>query len=367
MKQRIFYCAILLGAALVARAEGLKKEHVAADAKWLVHLDMDALRKTEIGDFLLNRFVLPKVNEASGELKINASNILQRVTSLTAYGADFTKGVNASGVLLISSDDETQKALEGVLVAQILADTNGPVKKLEADQAMYSLANQVFLSPLKGGTVVISKSQAEVEVARDLLSGKSPSLASTKTFSEFPSLSNSFVFLGIADTLNVPNPFQAKAKVLQMADGGQIALGERDQDMFLQLALRGKTAEVTRQIQQVFEGMLALVTLGQPEIPELMDLAKSTKVSSVDQVVSIQVQYPAAKVIAKMNDLMAPKPPQEKAPKQKVKSKNKKLKQPKPEVDPEKPEAPQAEPAKPDAPKPEAEVSAAPAPAEPSK
>jgi hypothetical protein len=324
MKYRIEFCALLLAIGVAAQADALNKEHISPDAKWLVHIDCDNLRQSQIGAFLLTNVLAPKVAEATGELKFNVTNLLQRISSITAYGRDFMAGPGATGVLLINSDSETQKALEGLLVAQILANTNGPVKKLEDHEPpLYSFANQVFISPQKGGPIVISKSEAQIDATRELLAGKGPSLASTKTFGDFPVVANSFFFLGVADALSLPNSIPAQAKVLQMANGGRVALGEHGDQVFLDLALRGKTAEVSREIQQVIEGMVALVSLGQPDNPDLMDLAKSTKVSCVDQLITISLEYPTGKVLARLNQEMTPKPRKDATPHHKAKSKAK--------------------------------------------
>jgi hypothetical protein len=333
MKHQFASWAAFLAMALAAQADPLNKQHVAGDAKWLIHLDCDNLRRTQIGDFLLQNLLAPKLAEATGDLKFNLSNVVQRISSVTAYGTDFSIGPVPTGVLLINTDTETQKALEGLLVAQILANTNGPVKKLEGDgaQSVYSFANQVFIAPEKGGPIVISKSQAQLDATRELLAGKGPSLATSKNLNEFPVIANSFFFVGLADAASLPNSIPAQAKVLQMADGGRIALGEKEDRVFLDLALRGKTVEVTRQIQQVIEGMVALVSLGQPENAELTELVKSTKVAAADQVISISVNYPTSKVIARLKEGMAPKLQKDKpAAKQKAKARAKAKQKPTP-------------------------------------
>ena len=92
-----------------------------------------------------------QIAQATNQLKFDFSNLFQKITSITAYGTDFKNGPQADGVLIINADTETQKALEGLLVAQILAVTNGPVKKLENDSmALYSIAMRFSFPPTKG-------------------------------------------------------------------------------------------------------------------------------------------------------------------------------------------------------------------------
>jgi hypothetical protein len=310
MHYRTFICPFLLALTMAVHATALNQEQVSPDAKWLLHVDLENLRKTKAGDFLLNRFLAQQIAQVTNQLKFDVSNLFQKITSVTAYGTDFKKGPQADGVLLINADTETQKALEGVLVAQILADTNGPVKKLEHDSmALYSIANEIFVSPDKGGVVIVSKSQHQIEQARDLMAGKKASGSSNKLFTNFPNASKSFFFLGAAAAFTDAGGLPAQAKILQTADGGGLVLGEDADQLFLNLTLRAKTPEVAKQIQQVIEGMAALVSLGQIENQDLLQLAKSAKVSSTAELVSVNVDYPVAKVLA----LLSPETPPKKA------------------------------------------------------
>jgi hypothetical protein len=340
MNYKIISCALLLSAGMLARADALNKQHVSADAKWLVHVDCDYLRQTKVGEFLFNRFLAPKIAEVGASFKLDASNLVQRISSLTAYGTDFKKGPDANGVLLINSDAETQKALEGLLVAQMLADTNGPVQKIsEADApALYSFGGQVFIAPQKGGPIVISKAEDQVETARELLAGKGQSLAASKNLQTLAPASDSFFFVAAAEALELPK-LPAEAKILQMAEGVRVALGEKAERVFLDLGLRAKTSEVTKEIQQVIEGMVALVKISQAENTELMDLAKSTKVTSSNQLVSLNIEYPANKVIARLNEELSDKPIK-KAQKAKAKGKAKAKKEPPKAEEDEKDQAP---------------------------
>ena len=67
--------------------------------------------------------------------------------------------------------------------------------------------------------------------------------------------------------------------------------------------------------------MVALVSLGQPDNQDLLQLAKSTKVSSTPETVSLNVDYPVAKVLALLSEQTAPKKPKTKHSRHSQKSK----------------------------------------------
>ena len=309
MKHALLLCGAMLAWHTPAPAGSLKKEQIPADAKWLLHVDGDNLRGSKVGEYLFTKVLGGQIAGASEQFHFDFSNVLQKVSSVTAYGTDFKKGPEANGVLLINFDGETQKALQGLLAAQLLADTNGPVKKLEQESGtLYSIANEIFLTLEKDQPVLLSKSRSEIEKVHEVLAGKGPSIASNKTFSGYPNLSNSFFFLGVAEGFSDPKIIPPQAKALQMADGGRLALGESADQLLLNLNLRGKSADVTKQIQQVLEGMLALVSLGQPENEDLMQLARLTKVSATPEMVTLAMEYPVAKALAMLEEHSKPAP-----------------------------------------------------------
>ncbi|MBI3415595.1 MAG: hypothetical protein HY043_09805 [Verrucomicrobia bacterium] len=310
MKHVIFLCAAMLACHSPVKAGPLIKEQIPADAKWLLHLDGDNLRGTKLGDYLFNQVLGKQLAGAGEQFHFDFSNVLQKVGSLTAYGTDFKKGPEANGVLLINSDGETRKALQGLLAAQLLADTNGPVKKMEQDsRTLYSIANEIFLTLEADRPVIVSKSRSEIDRVHEVLAGKGPSVAANKTFSGYPTMSNGFFFIGVAEGFSAPDIIPPQAKALQMADGGRLALGESADRLSLNLSLRGKSAEVTKQIQQVLEGMVALISLGQPENEDLMQLARSTKVSSTPEIVTLMMEFPVAKALAMLNEHTKPAEP----------------------------------------------------------
>ncbi len=80
-------------------------------------------------------------------------------------------------------------------------------------------------------------------------------------------------------------------------------LGEKADLLFVNLALKAKDSEIIQQIRQVLEGMTALVALGQSENKELMELMQGTKVSSTDKIVTVNIEYPLAKAMGRLNEV----------------------------------------------------------------
>lgn len=310
MKMKLALVALLATFAGSVLAEPLAKEHVDQNAKWLLHIDFDQFRASRFGQFLINDVIVKQVEAAKAQGNSFLSNmdvvkIITQVHSLTAYGTSFDTGENIDGVLLLQVEPETRKILEGA-AAGMLLQGDGPLTKTNEDGlTLYSLQEQFFASPQEKGVIVFSKSKAKLKTAVALLAGKGKSLAHSKTFTDFPPIKDSFILLAVAegfqDNLHIP----PEAKVLKQADGARIVLGERNSNVFLNLALKAKDSEVVTQIQQVVEGIVALGTLSQSENKELQQLVQSVKVVATDKVLSVNAAYPVDSLITRANEMLA--------------------------------------------------------------
>ncbi len=316
----------------VGSASPLPRQRIPADAKWLFHADLVGFRASQIGHYVQTNFLSGPLKEVSSNLKFDAEALLRKVTSVTAYGSDFKKNDPeaslTSGVLILQTDTETQQIVEGALAAQLLANTNSPLKKLQTQPyPLYAVGKDLFGAIQPEGVILLGKSRERINQATQVLGGKLPNLSGGQGFTDFPATSDSFVFLGVAEGFNQLIDLPPQVKVLQMADGVRIVLGEKAELLFVDLALKSKSAEIVTQIQQVLQGIVALFSLGAPENQDLSELVRSTKVTAADKIVAVGMQFPVAKALALIakggqQDMDAPKPERRSSKPGKKKSKH---------------------------------------------
>lgn len=334
--------ALLMVGSPFAQSAPLQKTQVAEGAKWVVHLDWERFRETQVGGFLKTNVIAKALEDSKESMPIDVNALLDKVISVTAYGTDYKTQPANDGVLILKTDAKGQEIVEGLLAAQLLANTNGPIKQLQTKPyPLYSMQDQVFGSIQPSHTILLSKSREQLDRAREVLAGKAPNLSRDRSFSEFTKGPEGYFFLGVAEGFNENAAMPPQAKVLQMADGGRIMLGEREEKLWLELGLKAKTKEVVTQIQQVVQGMVALFSLGQPENKELSELVAGVKVSTKDHLVFVGVDYPVAKALAKLNEELEAK---SKATSSKPAKKKKKKGPPTPEEDPQSPPQEKPEP-----------------------
>jgi hypothetical protein len=303
MKYSLYLITWLVSLSATAWAGPLQKKQVSADAKWLVHLDLENLRATEVGKFIAKN--IAGIAKAQSSVKMDFNAIFQQVSHITAYGDQYEIGPKADGVLLLKMDGEARKIVEGLLAAQMLSDKDESIKKTQDDTSVtYSMKNEIFVAIQSDHLAIVSKSQKRIDNAKAVLSGNAANLNSASAFSAFPAAPNTFFFLGIAEAFNQNIAMLPQAKILQMADGGRLVLGEKTGNLFVELILKGKTREVIEQIKQVIEGITALVSLSQIDNPELQQLVRSTKVSAKDNLVQVSVEYPVAKALERFGQVL---------------------------------------------------------------
>jgi hypothetical protein len=280
---------------LAVTAAPLNRSQVSADAKWLLHLDVDALRKTLLGSNLMKRVVEEAGEDLKEDAHIDLPSILTNTSSILAYGTDFKSGKDGKGVLIWQGSKEIEQIASGFLVQQAEAAKagSGNVKLVrEGEKPVYAFGDDMNIMVRPGGGLILGRSLEQIDLATRVLDGKAGSLQTTETFKEYAPLPGGFFFLALAEGFGKEAEVPAQANVLKLTDGGRLALGESDGRLHLQLALKAQSKDVTQQIQQVIQGILAVATMTQGENPDLQQVLRDTKVQVDDRRVSVDVSVP---------------------------------------------------------------------------
>lgn len=279
------------------------REQVPADVKWVLHLDLDNFRSTQVGDCLVKGKLEKDMAKARADLKtyLDFDFDWTRIGSLTAYGMDFASRGKAHGVLLLQTSMDVQQGLETAISKQAQAGVDGNVRKLQdAPVPIYSVREEMFVALPPGKPVVVAKTEDLLNRGLAVLAGQGANLASTQAFLDFPPAPKGFVFLAMAAGFADQAPIPPQAQILKMTDAGQLAMGETGDRMFLTATLKAKTAEIGGQMEQVIRGLMALGALGQPQNQDWQQLIQSTRVSVRDRMVTVGLELPVLTVVQKI-------------------------------------------------------------------
>lgn len=288
----------------VPMAAPLQEAKVAADAKWVLHLDLDAFRQTQVGGYLADEVIEKKFSAAQEEQNIRFETSLKKIHSVTAYGTRF--GEKQEGVLLVNTTANVKKDVEALVgLAALDGKDHTEILRMEdSPYLLYKINNDAFVAPDVNGTVILGRSREQVDNARAVLAGEKESISGGALFAKYPKLEQSFFFLGAAEGFSQGAEIPPQAQVLKESDGGRLLIGETGENLFVNLVLRGKTPESTTKIQQVLQGIVALVSMAQDN-PEIKQLAAATTVSKEGENVMVNLEIPVAKALDKIKEKQA--------------------------------------------------------------
>ncbi|RKX35070.1 MAG: hypothetical protein DRP71_04870 [Verrucomicrobia bacterium] len=298
------FTAITLAAVTVATsplsASDVRTESVSAEAKWLLHLNLDAFRETSIGSHVFDSVIKPRADETPMGFRIKTEDIYEGIHAITAYGNTYQVDTDAIGVLLVRTEPNLKSIFEAALIQQEAAGGEAPdIRTIRTDPyTVYTLGNELFAAILPQDFVVISKSLDQLVIAVDVIEDRAPGLdESDSDFSGMARADGSFFFLATAEGFNQSNAIPPQARVLKMAEAARLVLGERSDDLFLNLALMAQNEKMRDQLAKIIQGLLALVSLTQIDNQDLAELALNTEVESRGREVSVAITYPVERVL----------------------------------------------------------------------
>jgi len=290
-----------------AHAGPLAREHVAADAKWLVHLDLDVFRGTQLGEQAIHQFLDPQITKVTQVLKeqFDIDFDWKQVHGVTVYGLDFKKPEKMDGVVLIQTELDVAQALETVLDRLTAQDPNAaPFQRLQQQPfPMYALKNGkegVVGAPVAKGLFALARKREAIEQARRVCTGQADSLTAAKRTAPPVTQSAGFLTVSVMDAALAGAGLPQQMRVLKDAQGAQVVAGEKADKIFLSAALEAKDNAVATQIQQALQGVVALAMLADLPDKDLKLVAESVKVSGRDNTVTIDLQVPVDLVTQKM-------------------------------------------------------------------
>ena len=282
--------------ASVAWAGPFEKSAVAGDAKWVLHLDFDAFKKSRFGAFITDDLLRPRLESNEGLRELNLSFKLDNISSFTAYGPAFEK--DGDGVLVVKTTADAKTDLDKLVALSALSDSS--ITLAHAEPFPLYHMKDVFVATGIPNTLLVAKSKDQIESARAVLNDRSKSLAATTAFAELPAEPSGFFFIGMAQGFNQDTQVPPEAQVLKETSAGRLVLGENGDEISANLVLRGKNAEAATKIQQVIQGLIALVSMTKAENKELVAAVNGTKITSENQNVIVQLNYPVSTAIEKI-------------------------------------------------------------------
>lgn len=297
-----------LAAGSVALGAEFAPSDVSGDAQWVVHLDVERLLDSQMGDWLMDQ-----VAAAGGNEKLDAFSLLfgfdprEDLGSVTLYGTTLRPD---AGVAIVRGEVDH----EPLLVLLELNDGHEVFEYGEHDIHRWTQDPEVpgddgvRFGAFRGDDVtVLARTRGEVEAALDVLDGRATTLADASASGLRTNWPGGTIMACAAaglDTLTSGRP-----ALLADVVAGAVAVGEVDGEVFMTAEMEGGSAEETDRMEDMLRGALALAqalrdrALEQGVAPSWAPLAVGATVARTDGAVQIRLALPVSQVIDILNSL----------------------------------------------------------------
>jgi hypothetical protein len=276
---------LMLGLVPFLRAEPLDLKQVPADAKWLAHIDFDALRASTVVQKAINKHK-EMHKEAEQHLALAQTMLgmdLQKdLHGATFYGKQIGKH---TGVMILNANMDQKRLLAlAAMVPNRKVTKYGDLDLHAWTHKVHNREHTVAGTFFKPTLLVLASSVDELKAAVDVLGGKSTTVAGEGPLAgRFPpGTCVLFRVAGVAEA-NLP----CKSPLVKQLESYRFVLGENDGQSFYRARAVMTSAETVGLLKTVIEGGRALALLHNRGKEQGKKLIDSLQVRAEDRTLTV--------------------------------------------------------------------------------
>lgn len=289
MKRFMMVCGFAAAMAGGVQAAPLNQGQVASGAKWVLHVDVDSLKSTQVGKILMQRLTTGqdnnKLNALAAMLGTDLRKDLSAVTLFSASDREQDGVIVLNGnfndeqldTLVKANDDYSETAYKGTMVRQWMDKKKN---------------KRAFGAILSDKTVLMSGSDAAIKSALDAISGQGASLASQKNGNLSLENANNAVVIAAADMASLKSK-KPDAQTFKQAKSAAASVSEQGADMVGHIVLQADTPESAQHMGDAVRGILALMQLDDKTDQKTKDAFSATKVDLAGSTLNVTIRMPA--------------------------------------------------------------------------
>lgn len=280
---------------------------VAADSRWVIHVDLNLLRETEPGKKLLAAITTSQPGLLHGTVKLDLQKVLATVGTLTAYGSNFSQDPkDIDGTLIVQGTPDLRKIAEGLVAEATVSHPEQIAEIKDLPFEAYSVGGNknendgLIVGFPKEPIILVGKSKPHLLRAYEVFKGKAPSLARSSSGLSALMPKDSGAYLIAASVIPSDDMFPKnapQARVLQMANSGSLALGEDKKLTYAKLQLVASSSEMADKLTKIIQGMTAMLSLAESSDKQLEEFSKSVTVQRHDNTVQLSMAYSSDRLV----------------------------------------------------------------------
>ncbi|MHC4767465.1 MAG: hypothetical protein ACYTEI_01985 [Planctomycetota bacterium] len=282
----------------IAVGRPLEPGWVAADAMWLIHLDVGAFKNSTIGRYVLehpDQFELEDLDEFEQEVGLHP---LTDFMSFTLYG--FSDDPEADGVVVAVTTARADEALARLKAIEeidsVEVNLEGYPVQVLSDQGERHYLHVRAADRRDQRIVVLAGSEDVLLRAIKVIDNRAPGLsAGRSSILDGGPDRGSIVFVACGD-IEALGGVEPASEILRLSDGVTLDIGEAQGRAYGEATVSATSPESAASIAEVVQGMIALgrlIAAEEPEARPLADLAKAINVGVHDQKITIRISFDA--------------------------------------------------------------------------
>jgi hypothetical protein len=249
---------LALSVPAIARADPLDAKMIPADARWVLHVDMDATRDTKLWAALDNQLTGNRdFQDGIGKIEqITGASFPRDLHDVTLYGRSSD---DTAGVVIVHAKVNRQQ-IETLLKMNAAYDSK-PYGEYQLLTWHDDDKNKTMFGTFRDdSTMIIAQSSDLVRSALDVLDDKSPCIKmdSPLAAGAKPQL---MAFVAAAGLKDLKKAGEAPSPVVQQMQSAWISLTETDGTANLKASVVADTAENAEQMTHLLDGAKAIVSL----------------------------------------------------------------------------------------------------------
>ena len=284
-------------------ADGLKPSQVPADAKWVIHVDIDAARQSEIGKPIHERFVeQERVQHALEQMRNDFGfDPTKDLHSATFYDNRFAAN---RGVAII----ELENIDHDKLAARLKEDKLGHTTTQHAGHTIYTWTeaegqrheHQVSGSFYGDRHAVFSRDADKLATALGVLDGKGGSLPKESPLG-VGATPGAILVVRAVGMAGQKTPF--RSPVMRDARQLSMTMGEDDGDVFLQGMLVADSGETAVRLRAIIQGFYALAQVQAGKNPLARKVMGGLSLVVADATIAGEWRAPSKDVLQLMESM----------------------------------------------------------------
>tara|TARA_E500000081_G_scaffold146279_1_gene169086 strand:+ start:106 stop:930 length:825 start_codon:yes stop_codon:yes gene_type:complete len=264
-------------------------------------MDFDGFKTSELG-----KFAMKQMDEHAGAIDALSAMLKfdprMDLADVTAFGHVVALQPDENGVVLIRGKFDQEHLLTLFKSNKTFKTEKSGKNKLHSWRDEDS-GERVYGSFVSENLLVMGKTKEDVSLGLSTLGGKTKTLKG-KELKELKLDPNAYFIMGMASLEGLPIPPQAK--MLENVKKIGITMGEKDKNFETNIHLYTANDEFAVQIQQMMQGLLAIVQLqaGNTDnsmAKEAAKFLKDVKISQEKQLVRMSMAIPVATILEEAN------------------------------------------------------------------